>query len=72
MVREATKDDCAKLALLSIRVWLDTYAKEGIKTEYADYLLSTFMADYFLGILNNTKYRVLVSEERDSTWLCNG
>ena len=37
MVREATKDDCAKLALLSIRVWLDTYAQEGIKTEYADY-----------------------------------
>ena len=65
MVREATKDDCAKLALLSIRVWLDTYAKEGIKTEYADYVLSTFTADYFLGILNNTKYRVLVSEENE-------
>ncbi len=65
MVREATKDDCAKLALLSIRVWLDTYAQEGIKTEYADYVLSTFTADYFLEILNNTKYRVLVSEENE-------
>ena len=65
MVRQATKDDCAKLALLSIRVWLDTYAQEGIKTEYADYLLSTFTADYFLEILNNTKYRVLVSEENE-------
>lgn len=65
MVREATKDDCAKLALLSIRVWLDTYAQEGIKTEYADYLLSTFTADYFLEILHNTKYRVLVSEENE-------
>ena len=65
MVREATKDDCAKLALLSIRVWLDTYAQEGIKTEYADYVLSTFTADYFLEILHNTKYRVLVSEENE-------
>ncbi|MFA0039962.1 GNAT family N-acetyltransferase [Vibrio sp. 10N.261.52.A1] len=65
MVREATKDDCAKLALLSIRVWLDTYAQEGIKTEYADYVLSTFTADYFLEILNNTKYRVLVSEKNE-------
>ncbi|MCG9565397.1 GNAT family N-acetyltransferase [Vibrio chagasii] len=65
MVREATKDDCAKLALLSIRVWLDTYAQEGIKTEYADYVLSRFTADYFLEILNNTKYRVLVSEENE-------
>ena len=25
MVREATKDDCVKLAALSIKVWLDTY-----------------------------------------------
>ena len=65
MVREATKDDCAKLALLSIRVWLDTDAQEGIKTEYADYVLSTFTADYFLEILNNTKYRVLISEENE-------
>jgi len=65
MVREATKDDCAKLALLSIRVWLDTYAQEGIKTEHADYVLSTFTADYFLEILNNTKYRVLISEENE-------
>lgn len=65
MVREATKDDCAKLAVLSIRVWLDTYAQEGIKTEYADYVLSTFTADYFLEILNNTKYRVLISEENE-------
>ncbi|MCY9827380.1 GNAT family N-acetyltransferase [Vibrio chagasii] len=65
MVREATKDDCAKLALLSIRVWLDTYAQEGIKTEYADYVLSRFTEDYFLEILNNTKYRVLVSEENE-------
>ncbi len=65
MVREATKDDCAKLAVLSIRVWLDTYAQEGIKTEYADYVLSTFTADYFLEILNNTKYRVLVSEKNE-------
>ncbi|PQJ63504.1 GNAT family N-acetyltransferase [Vibrio chagasii] len=65
MVRQATKDDCAKLALLSIRVWLDTYAQEGIKTEYADYVLSAFTADYFLEILNNTKYRVLVSEENE-------
>ena len=59
MVREATKDDCAKLAVLSIRVWLDTYAQEGIKTEYADYVLSTFTADYFLEILNNTQGEIV-------------
>ncbi|MGF1708979.1 GNAT family N-acetyltransferase [Vibrio kagoshimensis] len=65
MVREATKDDCAKLAVLSIKVWLDTYAREGIKSEYAEYVLSTFTATYFSEILNTPKYRVFVSEEHD-------
>ncbi|MDN3617281.1 GNAT family N-acetyltransferase [Vibrio gallaecicus] len=65
MVREATKDDCVKLAALSIKVWLDTYAREGIKTEYAEYVLSTFTATYFFEILDTTKYRVFVSEEQE-------
>ena len=64
MVREATKDDCVKLAALSIKVWLDTYAREGIKTEYAEYVLSTFTTTYFLEILDTIKYRVFVSEEQ--------
>lgn len=65
MVRKATKDDCVKLAALSIKVWLDTYAREGIKTEYAEFVLSTFTATYFFEILNTTKYHVFVSEEHD-------
>ncbi|PMK08139.1 GNAT family N-acetyltransferase [Vibrio splendidus] len=65
MVREATKDDCVKLAALSIKVWLDTYAREGVKTEYAEYALPTFTAAYFFEILNTTKYRVFVSEENE-------
>ena len=65
MVREATKDDCAKLAVLSIKVWLNTYAREGIKSEYAEYVLSTFTTTYFFEILNTPKYRVYVSEKHD-------
>ena len=65
MVREATKDDCVKLAALSIKVWLDTYAREGGQTEYAEYVLSTFTAAYIFEILNTTKYRVFVSEENE-------
>ena len=65
MVRDATKDDCAKLAVLSIKVWLDTYAREGIKSEYAEYVLSSFTTTYFFGILNTPKYRVFVSEENE-------
>ncbi|MFA0569434.1 N-acetyltransferase, partial [Vibrio gallaecicus] len=43
----------------------DTYAREGIKTEYAEYVLSTFTATYFLEILDTIKYRVFVSEEQE-------
>lgn len=65
MFREATKDDCIKLAALSIKVWLDTYAKEGIKSEYAEYALSTFTGDYFLEVLNSNRLHLLVSENND-------
>ena len=65
MVREATKGDCVKLAALYIKVWLDTYAREGIKAEYAEYVLSTFTATYFLEILDKINYRVFVSEEQE-------
>lgn len=65
MIRRATKDDCVKLSALSIKVWLDTYAQEGIKNEYAEYVLSTFTKDYFLKLVNNDKYHLLISENHD-------
>ena len=66
MIREATKNDCTQLAVLSIKVWLDTYAKEGIKDKYAQYVLSTFTPSYFIELLNNPKYHLLVSEENQA------
>lgn len=63
IIREATKDDCIRLAALSIKVWLDTYAKDGIKGEYAQYVLSTFTQTYFIELLSSSKFRLLVSEE---------
>ncbi|MEL0638570.1 GNAT family N-acetyltransferase [Marinomonas sp. TI.3.20] len=66
MIREATKDDCIKLAVLSIKVWLDTYAKDGIKDQYAQYVLSTFTQSYFFELLNASQFRLLVSEENQA------
>lgn len=65
MIRKATKDDCTRLAALSIKVWLDTYAKEGIKAQYAHYALSTFTVDYFIEILSMANYCLLISEEEE-------
>ena len=66
MIREATKDDCINLAVLSLQVWLETYAVEGIRTEYSKYVLSTFTESYFLDLLNNSNYRLLLSEIDDT------
>lgn len=66
MIREATKDDCIQLAVLSIKVWLDTYATDGIKDEYAQYVLSTFTQSHFSELLNSPKFRLLVSEENQA------
>ena len=63
MIRLAMQQDCESLAALSIKVWLDTYAKEGIRPEYANYALSTFTSAYFSGLLETPDYRLLVSTD---------
>lgn len=63
MIRHACKDDCLQLAALSIKVWLDTYAVEGIKREYAQYALATFTESYFSSLLDSPDYNLLVIEK---------
>ncbi|SDP68922.1 GNAT family N-acetyltransferase [Desulforhopalus singaporensis] len=61
MIREAKPEDCVALAALSIKIWLDTYAVDGMRNEYAKYVLSNFTEEYFIGLLSNVDYRLLVS-----------
>ena len=63
MIRHACKDDCLQLAALSIKVWLDTYAVEGIKREYAQYALATFTESYFSTLLDSSNYNLLLVEK---------
>ena len=51
MIRKAVKEDCINLAVLSLEVWLDTYAIEGIRTEYSSYVITNFTEVSFLNIL---------------------
>ncbi len=60
MIRPATEQDCANLAALSLQVWLETYALEGIKTKYAEYALDTFSKGQFQGLLAQPRYQILV------------
>ncbi|RRS09373.1 N-acetyltransferase [Pseudoalteromonas sp. J010] len=61
-IRPARPCDAASLAALSIQVWLDTYALEGVKQEYADYALTTFTQAYFLALLQRDEISIYVAE----------
>ncbi|MCP4115102.1 MAG: GNAT family N-acetyltransferase [Desulfobacteraceae bacterium] len=60
MIREANEGDCINLAALSLQVWLQTYAIDGIRTENSEYALSTFTEKHFKGLLHKQNYRLLV------------
>jgi len=65
MIREACSEDCVNLAALSLNVWLQTYAIDGIRAEVSNYALSTFTENYFIGLLNQKNLRLLVDVESD-------
>lgn len=62
MIREATSEDSTNLAALSIKVWLETYAQNGIKQAYSDYVLKTFTEAHFLELMVKEDCHILVSE----------
>ena len=62
-MRGATHYDATTLAVLSIKVWLATYAKEGIKAEYADFVINTFNTSSILNDINNPEKIMLVAEQ---------
>ena len=74
MIRYARKEDASNLAVLSLKVWLETYAIEGIKTEYSKYVLTQFTPTYFEALVRvdsfcsasddvESPYRILVCEQ---------
>ncbi len=60
MIREASQGDCNNLAALSLKVWLQTYAIDGIQTELSKHALTTFTENYFASLLNQENYRLIV------------
>ncbi|WP_082669096.1 GNAT family N-acetyltransferase [Pseudoalteromonas rubra] len=63
MIRNATVQDCQNLAQLSAEVWLDTYAIDGLRSEYLEYVNSTFKVSYFQSLLEQPDYQLLVGEK---------
>lgn len=60
LYRVAQLDDAAKLAALSVEVWLHTYAEDGISHIFANYVLQQFSIAHFqAGIADHSKQIIL-------------
>ncbi|MEJ2765269.1 GNAT family N-acetyltransferase [Photobacterium sp. MCCC 1A19761] len=62
MIRKAEQRDCVNLAAMSLQVWLDTYAIQGLRTQLSQYVLSTFTESHFSQLLNQDVIEIIVYE----------
>lgn len=60
-IRQAETSDGKNLASLSIQVWLDTYAQEGVKSSYTDYIFEYFTQKEFENRIENKRYEIFVA-----------
>lgn len=66
MIRFAAERDCNNLAVLSIQVWLETYAQNGLTEEHSKYVLTNFTPEKFKAILESEKYKVVVAANKSN------
>lgn len=65
MIRKAKSEDAINLATLSIQVWLDSYATDGIRKEISQHVLTSFTESYFSELIACQNYGILVYEEKE-------
>ncbi len=69
MIKKALVKDCKNLAALSIQVWLNTYARDGINDVVSSYVLDTFNQQYFVDKLSQADYCVYLYTDEDHNLL---
>ncbi|WP_320827147.1 N-acetyltransferase [Reinekea sp.] len=65
MIGKATPEDCLDLAALSLQVWLQTYATQGLRETISRYALSTFTERYFQQLLNEPAVEIWVARKEE-------
>ena len=65
VIRPATASDTDNLAVLSIHVWLDTYAVQGIRRDYSQFVLAEFTPQAYEHMLDDPHTTILVYEHDD-------
>lgn len=61
-IRIAEVADASNLAVIKQQVWVATYAQEGIRIEYSDYLLNEFTRAKEEALLNHPYKKTLIAE----------
>lgn len=65
MIREATLEDCLDIAVLSLQVWLHTYATKGVREKISRFAINSFTEEHFRNLLNQPENKVLVYVKDD-------
>lgn len=65
-IRPATSEDATNLAAMSITVWVNTYAKDGIRNSYSTYLFNEFTRFNFKEIIGRDHQHLWVAENKNS------
>jgi ribosomal protein S18 acetylase RimI-like enzyme len=61
-IRAAVPPDAPRCAALATQVWLDTYARDGIREALADYVLRELTVERMQALLGDPHTRILVAE----------
>ena len=61
-IREAQKTDILNLTVLKQQVWISTYAVDGIRTEFSEYVLSVFTPDNIEKSLSDKNMVTFIAE----------
>lgn len=60
-IRSAEASDAANLTVLRQQVWISTYATEGIRNEFSEYILAEFTIDTMRSALCDAQRAILVA-----------
>ena len=65
LIRRAETGDAMNLAAVSIQVWLDTYATDGIRGSISKYVLTEFTPEKFENYIENPSHSLFVAEKSE-------
>ncbi len=69
-IREAQIQDVISIVMLKIQVWLDTYATQGVNSEYAEYLASEITKGKTEAIISNPNKKLFLVEYNSNLIAC--